>query len=411
MTGTERLRAVLHVDMDAFFVSVELLDRPELRGRQVIVGHPAGRSVVLSASYECRALGVRSAMPMAVALRLAPHAVVLEPRHAGYSAVSRRIMDLFREITPLVEPVSVDEAFLDVTGSQRRLGHPAAIGTLIRRRLRDELGLPASVGVARNKFVAKVASTRAKPDGLLVVEPARTVEFLQALPVTALWGVGAKTAAVLERAGLATVRDLAQMPRPALEKMLGVQGAHLHDLAWGLDDRAVEPVREEKSIGAEETFAEDTREAGRLHRELLRLSHRVAERLRDAGREAGTVALKLRYADFSTLSRSRRLTQPTDSAAEIGAAARGLLDSLAPLPQAVRLIGVRAEQLHESGGAYQLTFNRSDANWRQAEAAMDQVRARFPGQRVRPAALLPDGEGTPGGPSPTDPVRGDEGTG
>jgi DNA polymerase-4 len=384
-------RTVLHVDMDAFYVSVELLVRPELAGREIIVGHRGERSVVLSASYECRRSGVRSAMPMSSALRLAPRATVIEPSMASYRHYSALIMEIFRDITPLVEQVSVDEAFLDVSGSLRRLGGPLEIGELIRQRIREELGLPASVGIARNKFVAKVASTRSKPNGLLRVAPEDTVAFLHGLPVGALWGVGGRTAEVLSRAGISTVADLAQTPRGTLERMLGVHGTGLHALAWGLDDRPVEPVREEKSIGAEETFAKDTSDTSVLHRELLRLSFRVAERLRAAGKEAQTIALKLRYEDFSTISRSRRLGQPANSAAAIGKVAEALLDGLGPRPQAVRLVGVRAEQLIEAGAGYQLSFDRSDGNWRQAEEAMDRIRAKFPAGTVRPATLLPPG--------------------
>lgn len=382
-------RTVLHVDMDAFYVSVELLVRPELAGREIIVGHKGERSVVLSASYECRRLGVRSAMPMSTALRLAPRATVIEPAMASYRHYSARMMDVFHDITPLVEQVSVDEAFLDVTGSLRRLGGPVQIGTLIRRRLRGELGLPASVGIARNKFVAKVASTRSKPDGLLRVAPEDTVGFLHGLPVGALWGVGGKTSEVLARAGISSVADLAQTPRGTLERMLGAHGTALHALAWGIDCRPVEPVREEKSIGAEETFARDTADTEVLRRELLRLSFRVAERLRGAGREAQTVALKLRYADFSTISRSRRLGQPVNSAAAIGKAAESLLDSLGDRPQSVRLLGVRAEQLVDADSGYQLSFDRADGNWRQAEEAMDRIRAKFPAGTILPATLLP----------------------
>jgi DNA polymerase-4 len=388
MTDGARDRAILHVDMDAFYVSVELLSRPDLAGRQVIVGHAGERSVVLSASYPCRELGVRSAMPMSAAVRMAPRAVVLEPNMAAYRHYSGRIMAIFREVTPLVEQVSVDEAFLDVTGSLRRLGHPQAIGEMLRRRIRTELGLPASVGIARNKFVAKVASTRAKPDGLLAVPPARTAQFLQSLPVRSLWGVGERTARVLAEAGIATVADLAQVPVRTLERMLGAQGPQLHALAWGLDDRPVEPVRVEKSIGAEETFVRDVSDPDALRRELLRLSHRVAERLRASGREAGTVVLKVRYADFSTITRSRRLAQPAGAAPAVHQAAEGLLDALGALPQPVRLLGVRAEQLVEAAG-YQLSIDRSEGNWRQAEEAMDRIRARFPQGAVRPATLLP----------------------
>ncbi|MET0872106.1 MAG: DNA polymerase IV, partial [Paeniglutamicibacter terrestris] len=223
-----KVRAILHVDMDAFFVSVELLTRPELVGKQIIVGHVGERSVVLSASYECRALGVKSAMPMSIATRMAPKAIVIEPTQGLYRTYSARIMEIFREVTPLVEQLSVDEAFLDVTGSMRRLGPPPVIGTMIRKRLRDELGLPASVGIASSKFVAKVASTGAKPDGMLVIQPERTLEYLHTLPVGALWGVGAKTAEVLREMGIGTVAQLAATPENTLSRRLGTTGNHLY---------------------------------------------------------------------------------------------------------------------------------------------------------------------------------------
>jgi len=381
-------RTVFHVDMDAFYVSVELISRPELRGQQVIVGHAGARSVVLSASYECRRLGVRSAMPMGAARRLAPLATVIEPDMDAYRSYSLRIMAIFREITPLVEQVSVDEAFLDVTGSLRRLGQPLGIGRIIRARIRDELGLPATVGIARNKYVAKVASTRAKPDGLLRIAPEDTVAYLHTLPVGALWGVGAKTAEVLGRAGISMVSELAQTPVSTLERLLGSNGLHLYELAWGRDPRPVEPVREEKSIGAEETFADDIHDSTVLRRELLRLAHRVAQRLRESQRQGHTVALKLRYADFTTMTRSRRLVQPTNSAHALLEAAESLLASLGPRPQAVRLIGIRAEQLSTADGGFQPSFERSDGNWRQAEEAMDLIRRRYPTGSLQPAALI-----------------------
>lgn len=388
-------RTIFHVDMDAFYVSVELLTRPELTGRQVIVGNPGGRSVVLSASYECRRLGVRSAMPMSAAMRLAPKATVIEPHMASYRLISERIMAVFADVTPLVEQVSVDEAFLDVTGSLRRLGTPLEIGRMIRARFRDELGLPASVGIARNKYVAKVASTRAKPDGLLRIAPEDTVAYLHTLPVEALWGVGAKTREVLSRAGISLVSEVAQTPLSTLERLLGSNGLHLHALAWGTDDRVVEPVRAEKSIGAEETFSVDTRDDATLKRELLRLAHRVAHRLRQADRQGQTVALKLRYSDFTTMTRSRRLVQPTNSAQALLTATEALLAGIGHRPQAVRLIGIRVEQLSDAGGGIQLSFERNDGNWRQAEETMDRIRQRFPAGSLQPATLMPPPESPP----------------
>ena len=388
----DKVRAILHVDMDAFFVSVELLTRPELAGKQVIVGHPGERSVVLSASYECRTLGVKSAMPMAAAVRMAPHAVVIPPTQGLYSAYSARIMEIFHQVTPLVEQLSVDEAFLDVTGSVRRLGAPEVIGEMIRARLRTELGLPASVGIAASKFVAKMASTGAKPDGMLVVRPEQTVAYLHTLPVGALWGVGAKTALVLREMGITTVAALAQTPQNTLSRRLGATGTHLYNLAWGRDDRSVETEREEKSIGAEETFTIDIRDDVALRREILHLGHRVAARLRQAEKVAGVVALKLRYSDFSTLSRSRTLPVPSNAAGDLVAAAEGLFEKLGQRPQAVRLVGIRAEKLTDAGGGMQLSIDPRDDNWRQTEAAMDLIRSRFPAGALRPASLLKRGQ-------------------
>ncbi|RZU61092.1 DNA polymerase IV [Zhihengliuella halotolerans] len=394
MNESARPRAILHVDMDAFFVSVELLERPELEGEQVIVGNPEGRSVVLSASYECRALGVRSAMPMATAMRLAPRATVIAPRQERYQLVSRQIMKIFRDVTPAVQQLSVDEAFLDVTGSLRRLGSPPQIGQRLREQIRTELRLPASVGVAKNMFVAKIASTRAKPDGMLVIRPDETVAFLHTLPVSALWGVGRRTEESLDRAGIHTVRDIAQTPPATLTKLLGSTGARLYELAWGRDERSVEPVREEKSIGAEETFASDVRDVEVLHAEFLRLAYRVAERMRRSGKQAQTVAIKVRYDDFRTVSRSRRLPQPSSSAVALAEAATGLFEALRQDGDSIRLVGLRAEQL-TTGAGVQFSFDRADANWELAEAAMDRIRDRFADSGIKPATLLepPSGGG------------------
>lgn len=387
-----RPKCIMHVDMDAFFVSVELRTRPDLVGRPVIVGFPGERSVVLSASYEARAFGVKSAMPMAVAYRLCPQAVVIEPRHSLYYEVSGQLMRIFESVTELVEPLSVDEAFLDVSGALRRLGPPRGIGELIRRRVASELRITASVGIAETKFVAKIASTRCKPDGLLMIPPNETVPYLHSLPVGALWGVGAKTAETLARMGIRTVADVAATPVPTLKKILGAAGEHVHNLSWGIDPRAVTPVRAEKSIGAEETFAVDTADDALLHRELLRLSHRTAGRLRAAGLVARTIALKLRFADFSTITRSRTVQTPMDSAQLIYAVAVQLLGSVGERGQTVRLVGVRAEQLEESATtSLQLSFDRREGNWRAAEQALDQVTRKFGTKSVLPARLMEPG--------------------
>ncbi|EMY33607.1 DNA-directed DNA polymerase [Arthrobacter crystallopoietes BAB-32] len=396
----QRERIIMHVDMDAFFVSVELLEQPALLGTPVIVGSPTGRSVVLSASYEARKFGVRSAMPMARARQLCPQAAVIPPHHGKYQDASSRIMEIFRTITPDVEQLSVDEAFLDITGAVRRLGQPLEIGRLIRRTIRREIGIPATVGIASSKFVAKIASTHAKPDGLLQIPAERTVQFLHTLPVDALWGVGAKTSAVLARQGIRTVAELASTPEPALKRLLGAVGEHVHRLAWGIDDRSVTPERVEKSIGAEETFAHDVDDTAVLERELLRLAHRTAVRLRSSGLQCRGVALKLRYADFTTLTRSRRLREPADSAHELHTAVVAQLSALGARPMAVRLIGLRAELLEPASGGYQLSFDGSEDSWRSAEAALDEVNRKYGAGGVLPASLLarPDRPESPAGP-------------
>ncbi|POH58309.1 DNA polymerase IV [Arthrobacter glacialis] len=379
----------MHVDMDAFFVSVELRERPDLVGKKVIVGHPLGRSVVLSASYEARAVGVRSAMPMATALRLCPTAVVIEPRHQLYYQVSAQVMEVFNSITDTVEQLSVDEAFLDIRGALRRLGTPLEIGALIRSRISAEIGITASVGIAASKFVAKVASTRCKPNGMLLIEQEGTVAYLHTLPVEALWGVGAKTREVLARLGIFTVADVAATPVASLQKALGSTGSALHALSWGIDPRPVSTVRAEKSIGAEETFAQDTYDDEILTRELLRLSHRVAARLRLANLSGRTLALKIKYTDFSTITRSKTLGAGTDSAAQIYAGAVALLLALGTRPQSVRLIGVRIDQLESVDSApLQFSLDPREDNNRSTEVVGDAIAARFGSAKIVPARLL-----------------------
>ncbi len=395
---------VLHVDMDAFFASCELRERPELRGRPAVVGVAAERSVVLAATYEARRFGIHSAMPMSRALRLCPQLEVLEPRFPLYAEVSRAVMAVFADVTPEVEPLSLDEAFLDVTGAVRRLGSPRTIGEHIRARVHTEHGLTCSVGVASTKHVAKLASTRAKPDGLLVVPAAQVLEFLHPLPATALWGVGDRTAETLARLGLRTVGELAHAPLPVLQHSLGrAVGGHLHELAWGRDDRTVDAAVADKSIGAEETFATDVADLVVLRAELLRLSDRVGSRLRAGGQVGRTVAIKVRYADFTTVTRSRTPGSPVDLGRELYAVACELLDSLELAGRGVRLVGVRAENLERAGEhAEQLTFDEPDPAWRDAELVIDRASARFGPGVVRPARLVPASSGGPSG-APDDP--------
>ncbi|MDQ1629750.1 MAG: polymerase [Actinomycetota bacterium] len=382
---------ILHVDMDAFYASVELIDRPELRGRPVIIGG-GSRGVVLSATYEARHFGVHSAMPMTRARRLCPQATVLPPTHGRYATVSAGVMEIFRSVTPLVEPLSLDEAFLDVSGARRLLGSPARIGALIRDRVADEQRITCSVGVASTKFVAKLASTRAKPDGLLVVPAADVVAFLHPLPVAALWGVGEKTEQQLVRLGLHTVGDIANTPRSTLVRALGqASGAHLHALAWGRDERCVVPHEPDKSIGAEETFARDVEDPAVVRRELLRLCERTAGRLREAGLVGRTVSVKIRFADFTTITRSRTLRDPTDVAQEIFATARGLYEALGLDRARLRLVGVRLEGLVEAETApRQMLLGDRLHGRRAAEQAAGRAAQRFGSGAVRPASLVGD---------------------
>jgi len=384
---------ILHVDMDAFFVSVELLRRPELRGKPVLVGGTAGRGVVAAASYEARRYGVNSAMPMSLALQRCPNAVVLRGDYARYSEYSERVMGIFGELTPLVEPLSIDEAFLDVSGARRLHGSPAEIAWTIRERVHSETGLTCSVGVAATKYVAKVASSRAKPDGMLVVPASETIAFLHPLPVSALWGVGRVTEQSLARLGLRTVGDVAAMPAEALTRAVGPSLAErLGRLANGVDARDVTTRRVEKSIGHEVTFHHDLVEPDEIARELLRLAADVGARLRRARMVGRTVVLKLRYGDFTTVTRSRTLSEPTDVARRIYDEAVAALGELVGDGERVRLIGVRAEHLRPTGAGALLWD--PDEDWRDAERTIDEVSARFGRGAVRPAALVrPAGEG------------------
>nr|WP_218617232.1 DNA polymerase IV [Cryptosporangium aurantiacum] len=380
---------ILHVDMDAFFVSVEVRRDPSLRGRPVVVGGTGPRGVVSSASYEARAFGVRSAMPTARARRLCPQAVYIQPVHGAYSEVSAAVMNIFRDVTPLVEPLSLDEAFLDVGGAQRLLGSPSRIGQLIRERVRDEQQITCSVGVATTKFVAKLASTLCKPDGLQVVPANGVLEFLHPLPVSALWGVGDRTQEQLTRLGLSTVGDLARLPLAVLRRSVGeALSAHLHALAWGRDPRAVVPDTADKSIGAEETFDVDQTDSETIHRELLRLSEKTAARLRSTGQMGRTVVIKVRFADFSTVNRSRTLQSPTDGTQEIYDTARRLYVGLsATMP--IRLVGVRVEGIGPASAvARQPTLGEPDRGWAEADRAVDAAIRKFGSGAVRPAALV-----------------------
>jgi DNA polymerase-4 len=381
---------ILHVDMDAFYASVELRTRPELKDKPVMVAGGSVRGVVLAANYPARKFGVHSAMPVMRARKLCPQGVFLPPMFHKYVEVSRGVMAAFRELTPLVEPLSLDEAFLDVSGALRRLKlGPAQIGAELRRRVQAEHDVTCSVGVAPTKFVAKLASGLAKPDGMVVVPKGQVLDFLHPLPVSALWGVGQRTAERLLAVGLARVGDVAAVPLPRLRRTLGVAVADtLYALAHGHDDRPVVPETAEKSIGSEETFEVDQADRDVVKRELLRLSEKTATAMRKRGLRGRTVSIKVRYGDFSTITRSRTLPVATDVTQLIFRTAVALLDEQTP-PGAIRLIGVRVEQLGDDSGE-QLTLDAPDRGWREADQAADVARGRFGHGAVRPASLLGD---------------------
>jgi len=385
---------ILHVDMDAFYASVMTRDRPELAGTPVIVGG-GQRGVVLSANYAARHYGVRSAMPMTRARRACPQALVIAPDYDMFSTVSSSVMENFRQVTPLVEVMSLDEAFLDVSGSVRRLGSAREIAETLRAKVYDEQGITCSVGIAASVSVAKLASRRAKPDGVIVVPPSEVTSFLHPLDVGELYGVGEKTRDLLHRLGLVRVGDIAHTPLRTLQRAVGsALGSQLHDLAWGADRRVITPRRgqdePDKSIGADETFARDTDDREAILREVLRLSAKVASRMRTAQVAGRTVTLKVRFADFTTITRSRTLPEATDVSREIHQTATRLYDSLGLQRARVRLVGVRVEGLMpRSVVQRQLVLGEREHGWSDADRAVDRATLRFGSAAVRPATLLP----------------------
>jgi DNA polymerase-4 len=381
---------ILHIDMDAFFALVEVRENPSLAGKQVIVGYDGNRGVVLSATYEARKLGVHSAMPMSRALRLAPNAIVVEPDHEKYSEVSENVMAIFESITPLVQPLSVDEAFLDISGAQKLMGTPSQIGEVIRARVSDEQGITCSVGVASTMFVAKLATNFAKPDGLHVVPADKVIEFLHPLPIGALWGVGEKTAEQLSRLGLVNVSDIANTPVKTLARVVGQAAAeHLYELSWGRDPRTVTPNQAEKSIGAERTFESDIDDPEEILAQILDLSNKVAKRLRAANYFSRTITIKVRFADFTSVTRSKSLPSSTDLATDIYATSKSLFEAMHLQRARIRLVGVRATGLvPTSESSVQLEFSERDSGWREAEEAMDQVSLKFGNSAVKPARLI-----------------------
>ncbi len=381
------MRTILHVDLDAFYASVEVLENPALAGKPVLVGGTGPRGVVCAASYEARRFGCHSAMPMARARRLCPQAVILPPRFDRYGEISREIHGVFHSITPLVEPVALDEAFLDVTGAKALFGSGTAIGTEIRKRIRQETGLTASVGVSTTKLIAKLASDSAKPDGLLVIPPGQELAFLHPLPVRRLWGVGPATFARLARFGVETVGDLAALPEATLVGALGkAAGHHLHEMSNNRDERPVEPDRELKSIGVEETFPKDVDDRDALRRELQRQAGRVGPRLRERQLAGRTVTIKVRYADFRTITRSVTVPDPVSADADIARLATALLDKV-ELGSGLRLLGVSVKGLGPPP-ASQSTLPFEDGpcprkGVDEVQAAVDQVRARFGADAIK----------------------------
>jgi DNA polymerase-4 len=386
---------IIHVDMDAFYASVEVLKEPTLRGRPVVVGSPGPRGVVMSASYEARRFGVGSAMPSARARRLCPDAMFVPPDFTSYRAYAVRLREVLLSFTPLVEPLSLDEAFLDVAGATTLFGSPSRIAERIRASVREELSLACSVGVAPNKLLAKLASATAKPDGLLVVLSNELLAFLHPLPVTSLWGVGERTYELLERLGVRTVADLVAVPPRVLGRALGEgQARHLAELAIGRDDRPVVPYEPPKQVSHEETFERDIDAEDDVLREFLRLAFRVAARLREDGYRARTVMIKVRLASFITLTRSRTLADPTDVGADVYRTAAELYRVIPGERRRIRLLGVAATGLVPAG-ADQLALVRT-GRWEDAERALDRIDRRFGPGSAFPAALLGPEDGRRG---------------
>ena len=378
---------ILHVDMDAFYASVAERDDPSLKGRAVVVG--AGvRGVVLSANYLARTYGVHAAMPVGRAQRLAPHAIFIAPNHARYSEVSEHIMEIFHSFTPLVEPLSLDEAFLDVTGAGRLMGTGRQIATAIRAKVEDQEGITCSVGIAPSKFIAKLASSRCKPNGMLEIPADRILNFLHPLPVSSIWGVGPKTTEALEQLGLRTVADVANTPRSTLIRALGeASGASLYELAWGRDYRDVICDEPEKSISAAETFDRDISDPEIILKEFLHLSEKATARLRERSLYAKTISIKVRFADFTTISRSKTLPLAIDGTHETYDVVRNLYHALHFDRVRLRLVGMSLENLC-SDAPEQLILGGRERGWRAAEGAVDRAHARFGRDSVRPARLF-----------------------
>jgi len=380
---------ILHVDMDAFYASVAELDNPQYKGKALVVG--AGvRGVVLSANYEARKFGIRAAMPVGRAKRMAPHAIFIAPEHHRYAEISERIMQIFHSYTPLVEPISLDEAFLDVTGSKKLFGDGRQIATKIRAEVEKAEGITCSVGIAQSKFIAKLASQHCKPNGMLEIKSDRILEFLHPLPVRAIWGVGPKTAESLDRLGLHTVADIANTPRATLIRALGdATGESLYELAWGRDYRDVVPDEPEKSIGNEETFARDIDSPEEILAEFLRMTEKATERLRMRNLFAKTISIKIKFADFSSITRSKTVPLGIDGTHETYEIVKNLYLALRNDGARIRLVGVSLSNLGEDSPV-QLELGARERGWRDADTAIDKAKARFGRASVRPGRLIKD---------------------
>jgi len=384
-------REIIHLDMDAFYASVEVLDDPSLVGKPVIVGGSRERGVVTSASYEARVFGVHSAQPVATAMRLCPHGVFLPGRMSRYKEVSEIVFEIFQRFTPLVEPLSIDEAFLDVTGSGRLFGSAEKVARQIKSLVRKEVGLTVSAGIASTKFVAKIASDLGKPDGLVRVAHEQTKEFLWPLPITRLWGVGEVTYKALKRLGVTTIGDLSRVSPERLRREFGKHGDHLHLLSQGIDARGVEPHRPVKSMGREETFPVDLTNREALNRELLSLATKVARRIRRHGLTGQTLTLKVKYSDFRLITRSLTLPETTNDAGQIYTTCRKLLEGTEAGKRPVRLLGIYLSRLTTPDRRGQMSLLDNEEGHRRREQlddALDRLAEKFGEDAVVPGMLL-----------------------
>jgi len=390
MSKSEQLATILHVDMDAFYASVAEKDNPKLKGKAVVVG--AGRrGVVSSANYEARKFGIRAAMPVYKAKALAPHAIFISPDMARYQEVSSQVMKIFEQVTPLVEPISLDEAFLDVTGSKRLLGSGRQIADLIRKRVVEQEGITCSVGISHNKFIAKIASNHCKPNGVLEIDPDKLLEFLHPLAAKEIWGVGPKTNEQLMKMGLQTIGDIANTPRSTLIRILGqASGSSLYELAWGRDYRDVETERREKSSSASETFDHDLDSQEEILKEFLRLTERGVERMRERGYATNTISIKVRFSDFKTITRSKTVDLPITGTQEIFEIVKNLYLALNLDRVLIRLVGISLDSLVADDDVKQLKLGERSTGWRQADKAIDRIKGRFGAASLRPARLVED---------------------